>query len=350
MRINPKIILGIAVLVIVVVGTGTAAFSTSLSGYQSITANWYKVRWPNAQGSGIDLEWPKSGTIVQWDGDDTQDKFSDGMTDLNTYSAETEQPKFSRNIRYKEWWVNDTVSAGSPTGTASHYEWAIDIYTLNVNFRVTAGYGGCQGVEFWLEMQNNVDSVFSVLGAEDAASYVIFAQTENYTWTPTSAPHHIILPTVSNFELFFLDTDIPMPSIPEEGSDLDFEKLTPYSHVGIKFVFDDFGAGWGETQPTVNMLVELNVLTLGRFDYILTYVEAGEDEAAPMGNLGAFDSIGAALDAGFGALLDGMTGLGLGEIDWTLVIIVIVLVVIFYVILKFTIFRRGAAEAGGGFA
>lgn len=349
MKISPKIILGIAVLTIVVVGTGTAAFSTSLSGYQSITANWYKVRWPNAQGTQYTLEWPKSGTVIQWDGDDTQGKFADGMTDLNTYSAETEQPKYSHNIHYNEWWINDTVSAGSPTGMASHYEWAIDIYTLNVNFRVTAGYGGCQGVEFWLELKNNFDSVFKVLGAEGAASYIIFAQTENYTWTPTSAPHHIILPTVSNFELFFMDAgETVSPGIPENGSDLDFEKLTPYSHVGIKFVFDDFGAGWGETQPTVNMLVELNVLTLGRFDYVLTYVEGGEDEAAPWGNLGMFDSIGAALNAGFGALLDGVTGLGLGEINWTLVIIVIVLVIVFYVILKLTIFRRAAA--GGGFA
>lgn len=348
MKLNPKILLGVAVLTIIIIGGSTAAFSTSLSGYQSITGNWYKVRWPNAQGSEFTLEWPQSGTIVQWDGDDTQGKFADGMTDLNTYSAETEQPKYSHNIRYKEWWINDTVSAGSPTGTAVHYEWAIDIYTLNVNFRVTAGYGGCQGVEFWLEMQNNVDSVFSVLGAEEAASYIIFAQTENYTWTPTSAPHHIILPTVSNFELFFLTAgETVAPGIPEEGSDLDFARLTPYSHVGIRFVFDDFGAGWGETQPTVNMLVELNVLTLGRFDYVLSYVEAGEDEAAPMGNLGALDSIGAALDAGYGALLDGMTGMGLGDIDWTLVVIVIALVIVFYVIIKLTVFRR--ATGGGGF-
>lgn len=334
-------------LTVIIIGTGTAAFSTSLSGYQSITANWYKVRWADAQGSGIDLEWSKSGTIVQWDGDDTQGMFSDGMTDMNTYSAETEQPKYSHNINYKDWWINDTVTAAKPSGVAKHFEWAIDIYTLNVNFRVTAGVGGCQGVEFWLEMQNNVDSVFKVLGAEKAASYIIFAQTENYTWTPTSAPHHIILPTVSNFELFFLDTNLAMPGIPEEGSDLDFEKLTPYSHVGIKFIFDDFGAGQGQTQPTVNMLVELNVLTLGRFDYVLTYVEGGEGDPAPMGGLGLFDSIGAALDAGFGALLDGMTGMGLGDINWTLVIIVIALVIIFYVIIKLTLFRRGAAVAGG---
>jgi hypothetical protein len=347
-KLDPRIIIGIAVLVVIIIGGGTAAWSTSLSGYQSITAEWYKVRWPNAQGTEFTLEWPKSGTIVQWDGDDTQDKFVDGMTDLNTYSAETEQPKYSHNINYNDWWINDTVTSGSPTGTASHYEWAIDIYTLNVNFRVTAGYGGCQGVEFWLEMQNNFDSVFKVLGAEEAASYIIFAQTENYTWTPTSAPHHIILPTVSNFELFFLTAgETVSPGIPENGSDLDFDKLTPYSHVGIRFVFDDFGAGWGETQPTVNMLVELNVLTLGRFDYVLSYVEGGEDEAAPMGNLGAFDSIGAALDAGFGAMLDGMTGMGLGDINWTLVIIVIALVIVFYIIIKLTVFRR--VSGGGGF-
>lgn len=343
MKIGYRTILAIAAVIIIGFGSFAFTMQSSLSGYQSITAEWYKIRYPNAQFTGIDLEWDVSGNVVSWDADDTQGEFGDGMDDMNSYQAETEQPKWFKNIRYKEWWLNDTVTVENPEGVASHYEWAIDLYNVNVNFRVTGGYKRPHDVEFWMEFQNNVDSVFKVLGAEEAASYIIYAQTENYTTVPTSVAHSIITPSVSNFELHFLDIGetIP-PSIPEVGSDLDFDKLTPYSHVGIKFTFTDFGtAGIGATQPVVNMLVQLNVLTLGRFDYALTYVEAGEDDIVPIGILGLFDSIGAALDAGFGALLDGMVGLGLGDINWTLVIIVIVLVIVAYVIIKLGVLRRG---------
>lgn len=334
-RKHKQLIITMCVITIIIVSSSTM-FASSVSGYQSITAEWYQVRWPNAQETEHTLVWPMSGTVIQWDGDDTQGVFDDKFWDRNSYSAELEQPKFLENIDYHEWWINDTVSAASPTGEARHFEWSIDLYTLNVNFRGTGGVALCTGVEFWVELKNNIDSVFKVLGAEDAASYIIYAQTEEYTWEPESAPHHIILPTVSNFELFFLDVgETVSPGIPEEGSDLDFSRLEPYSHVAIKFVFDDFGTEWGDTEPVVNMLIELNVLTVGRFDYVLTYVAAGEDQVAPRGQLGFFDGIGAALAAGFDALMDGFVSLTDALVAPLMAIAVItVCVLIIFIVLR----------------
>ena len=295
-----------ACLITILVVSSTTLFASSVSGYQSITAEWQKIVWTD--DDGVVVTTPISGTIARWDSSAV--RADAWFKNWNTYSGEVEQPKFDRNINYHEWWINDTITAENPTGEARHFEWSIDIYTMNVNFRATDGDHIAYDAEWWVELRNNVDSVFKVLGAEAAASYVIYAQTEEYTKVPEDHQHAIILPTVSNFELFFIDAgETTAPAVPEEGSDLDFDKLEPYSHVAIKFLFDDFGlVAWG-TEPVVNMVVELNVLTLGRFDYVLTYVEGGENQIAPIGALGVFASIGAALAAGWGALMDGFTGI-----------------------------------------
>lgn len=313
-------------LVTMLVVTATIPFR-SLSGYQSITAEWYKVVWEYEDGSPY--EYPLDGTVAQWDASDAQPS----GYNKNSYSGEAEQPKWDRNIDYHEWWVNDTVTAEDPEGEASHFEWAVDIYTLNINFRVTEGIQGADGAEWWIQLKNNVDSVFNVLGAEDAVSYIIYAQTEEYTIVPDPHPYAIILPTVGSYELFFLDGSTAVPGdVPEEGSDLDFDALRPYSNIAIKFTFDNFAAVWLGTQPVVNMVVELNVLTIGRFDYTLSYVEGGENQVAPAGALGFFDGIGAALGAGFGALMDGFVSVADAIVAPLITIAAIVVCVVIIII------------------
>jgi len=341
-------IITIALITIVAV-TITTPFATSMSGYQSITGEWYKVDWDGTWYAGTDISKiypndisvhePLSGSSVTWDGNDAAGVAEVwNQPDWNGIVAEIENPKFDRNIDYKQWWMNDTVTENNPEGVARHYEWSIDIYTVNVNWIVLDGIHWYTDVSFWAHFQNNINSVFEVLGAEDAASYVIYAQTEDYTWSPESAGHHIITPTVSNFELFFVDegTTSP-PDYPEEGSDLDFDALTPYSHVAIEFVLADFGCGAGESRPSVTMVLELNVLTVGRFDYALSYVEGGENEEAPIGGLGFFDGIGAALGAGFGALMDGFVGIA-GAIVAPLIVIAVIVGCVVVIII---VLRRG---------
>lgn len=304
--------------------SGTGA----LSGYQSITAEWYKVDWKYADGTPYTYYFEEDRNSVSWDASDAQPY----GWNKNTYAAEVEQPKFYENINYHDWWINETVSASNPTGIAKHYEWSIDIYRVNVNFRVSEGIEGAYGAEFWLEFENNVNSVFKMLGAEEAVSYIIYAQTEVYTKVPELHPHAIITPSVSNFYMEFLDgrTAVP-PGVPQSGSNLNFDNLEPFSHIAIQFILEDFAGLLWQTQPVVNMLLELNVLTIGRFDYALTYVEAGDDDIVPIGELGIFDSIAAALAAGLSALGD-FAG---GFTDLILMIVVIFgLVLITIVIVK----------------
>lgn len=306
-------IITVSLITILLVSSGV--FFSPVSGYQSMTAEWYKVKWdyplefnPNPYTKALD------GAYVTWDGDETDSiSKTGGWSDLNAYSAECSDPKFDHNINYNDWWSNDTVSASNTEGTAQHYEWALDIYTLNINFATVSGDVGCDaqsqfgyGAEFWLELQNNYESVFKILGAEAAVSYVIYAETGEYSWTPDTAANHRILPTTDKFDIIFLDgTQAVPPGIPEEGSNLDFASLERYSHVSLKFLFAQFGRAGTGTDVTVNMVVNLNILTIGRFDYKLTYAAAGQNEIAPMGNLGILDGIGAALGAGYNALMDG---------------------------------------------
>lgn len=335
MNRKTKYLIITACLVTILVVSSSTMFATSLSGYQSITAEWHKVVWEYADGGRY--EYPINGTTAQWDASHAQPS---GLN-KNTYSGEVEQPKWDRNIDYHEWWLNDTVTAGDPEGEARHFEWAIDIYTVNVNFRATEGIDPADGAEWWLQLQNNVESVFKVLGAEDAVSYIIYAQTEEYTKDPEDHAHAIILPTVSNFEMEFIDGTVALPpGIPEEGSDLDFDKLEPYSNIAIKFLFDDFGLVFWGREPTVNMVVELNVLTIGRFDYALSYVEGGENEIAPRGALGVFESIGAAIAAGFGGLMDGFVSIADAIVAPLMAIAVIVGCVLVIII----VLRRGRNE------
>jgi len=298
----------------------SSAFLTPVSGYQSMTAEWYQVVWPNAQTGTTTFTKSLSGSTFNWNPDatgiDSNGAIPDGTDDLSTVAGECENPKFDHHpdgdMFYNDWWINDTVSASNPTGEAKHYEWAIDIYTMNINFYAIGGAAYfINPPQIWLELQNNYDSVFSNLGAEAAVSYVIYAQTEEYTWTPESAGWHTISPAVGNFEFKFLDgsTAIP-PGVPEEDSDLNFANLQQYSDVAIPFTLTQFGKDRAGSAPTVNMVIELNILTLGRFDYVLIYEAGGENQIAPIGELGILDSIGAALGAGFGALMDGFAGLG----------------------------------------
>lgn len=340
----------LAIALIALIGFGLFISTTSLSalsGYQSVTAQWDRIYWENPQGLHPDEVFEKqvSGPTVQWDADDIA-PLADGWDNMNEYLAEIENPKFDHNIdgSYKSWWVNDTVSASNPTGEARRYEYAIDIYTMNVNFR-TLGQGtvGADGVEFWCELQNNVDAVFSELGAEGAASYVIYAQTEEYNFAPDSSYHHIISPTTGNFEIFFLDTGVESPPAIQEGSDLNFDALTPFSHVGIKFTFADFGRGLGESDVVVQMIVELNILTVGRFDHVLTYVEGGDNDIAPLGGLGIVDGIGAAIAAGMSALGDS----GLTPMLVSIAVIMGIGLMVF-IFLKLWIGRKAAKVATGG--
>lgn len=315
MKKQNKIIIFSLVCVILIITAFSPSFSP-VSGYQSVTAEWNQVLWENAQGTSSTFIKPLEGTTFSWDADatgtETNGAIPDGMSNLPTITGQVENPKFDRNIDYHSWWVNDTVSAANPTGIASHYEWAIDIYTMNINFYAYQGteYFSLSKPEVWVALQNNFDSVFKVLGAEDAASYVIYAQTENYTFVPADAGWHLIQPSVGNFELMFLSGMTITPEIPESGSDLDFTKLTPYSHIALAFVLEQFGQAWLGSAPTVNMIVELNVLTVGRFDYVLTYVKGGDNDIAPVGELGLFASMAAALGAGWSALMDGFAELG----------------------------------------
>lgn len=309
-----------ASLLLVILFVSSAVFFSPVSGYQSMTADWYQVRWnyPLAFGSNNPYVKDVSGGYITWDGDETDNiSVSGGWSDMNSYSAETSDPKYDHNIDYNDWWVNDTVSPSEPSGTAQHYEWAIDSYTLNVNFATLSGAYGCDaqtnlgfGAEFWLELQNNYQSVFTFLGAEKAVSYVLYAEVGTYEWIPATAANHRILPTTDKFEVKFLDgTAAVPPGTPQQGSDLNFAALEKFSHIALQFYFADFGLAAGGTDVTVHYVINLSILTIGRFDYALTYVQAGQNDAAPMGDLGILDGIGAALGAGYAALMDGVTGL-----------------------------------------
>lgn len=337
-------IMAVAVIAIIVAAYG-ASFS-SVSGYQSMTAEWYKIRW-NYPGAFSPNPYVKSvdGAYITWDGDETdKTAVGGGMSNLNAYSAETSDPKYDSNTQYHDWWMNDTVSESSPTGVAQHYEWAIDKYTLNVNFATLSGDYGCDaqtfsgfGAEFWLELENNYDSVFSVLGAEDAVSYILYAEVGTYEWAPSTAANHRILPSVDKFDIMFIDgTTATPPDTPEDGSDLDFTTLEKYSHVALKFYFAQFGRAMAGTDVTVHYVINLSILTLGRFDYTLTYVEAGDNDIAPIGNYGLLDGIGAALGAGFGALCDGISGIA-GSLFGPLVSIAVIFVA---VIVLYIVWRR----------
>lgn len=334
------VIITIALVTILMVSS-SALFTTSVSGYQSMTAEWYQVVWPNAQTGTKTFIKPLNGTTFNWNPDatgiETGGEIPDGADDMSTIAGQVESLKFVENINYNHWWLNDTVSASNPEGEARHFEWAIDLYTINVNFNAIGGSAYfINPPQIWVELENNYQSVFNVLGAEDAVSYVLYAQTEEYSWAPESAGWHIINPTVGNFDIIFLDgTEAVPPAVPENGSDLDFEALEPYSHVAIPFELTEFGTAPFGSAPTVNMLVELNILTMGRWDYALTYVEAGEDQMAPIGALGILDGIGAALGAGFGALMDGFTGLAEGLTAPLIAIAVIVgAIVVIFIVLK----------------
>lgn len=324
--------------------TSSTLFSTSsLSGYQSITAEFYQVYWPNAQGTGKTLVKPLSGSVMSWDQDniyaDSGGLIIDGSSDLQSISASVENPKFNRSINYNEWWINDTVTASNPTGEAKHFEWSIDVYTMNINFYASGKEISTSIPEIWVELQNNVDSVFTNFGAEEAASYVIYAQTEKYNYAPADAGWHIIQPTVGNFELMFLDGSTISPSAPPEGSDLDFDKLTPYSHIAIKFELYQFGQANFGSAPTVQMIVELNILTVGRFDYVLTYVEGGDDDIAPVGQLGLWASMGAGLEQGLSGLGD-MLGDVLPSINVELIVLIVVGCIMTYFLLRFLILNK----------
>jgi len=318
-----------------------------------MTASWHHVEWDHTWYTGIDLfktnpqyidlYQPLNGNVVTWDGNiDADVPNRPAFPDWNGISAEIENPKFDRHVEgeagYNDWWVNDTVSEANPEGMASHYEWSIDIYTVNVNWIVLDGIHWYTDVHFFAEFKNNFESVFEILGAEGAASYVIYAQTEEYTKSPENAAHAIITPTVSNFKLNFINTGqtVPPPA-PEEGSELNFETLEKYSDVTIEFILANFGCGAGETRPSVNMVIELNVLTVGRFDHVLTYVAGGENEIAPIGGLGIFDGIAAALGAGFGGLMDGFVGIA-GALVAPLIAIAVIVGCIFVIII---VLRRG---------
>jgi len=335
---DPIVIFSISIILISGTIIGTAYGSSSVSGYQSVTAEFYQVYWPYAQDTTKTFVKPLDGPTLSWNADatgvETKGLIPDGSSDLPTITGSVENPKFDRNIEYHDWWVNDTVSTENPEGVASHYEWAIDIYTMNVNFYAyqSTTYFTSSKPQVWVELQNNVKSVFENLGADAAASYIIYAQTEKYTYTPEDAGWHIIQPDVGNFKLMFLDGNIAVPTQPQEGSNLDFENLKPYSHIAISFEMEQFGQAYLGSAPTVNMIVELNILTVGRFDYVLTYVAGGDNDISPIGEIGLFAGIGAALGAGYSALMDGLSDLG-DSFTGPLISIAIIAIVVFASIL-----------------
>jgi hypothetical protein len=332
------------IALIVVIPTAAILLGGSLSGYQSVTANWYKVVWPNAQTGTKTFTKSLSGPTFNWNPDatgvETNGAIPDGADDLSTISGTVENPKFDRHPAgdqfYNSWWINDTVSESNPTGEAKRYEWSIDIYTLNINIRAVGGTAYfINPPQIWIEIQNNVNSVFKNTGAEEAASYVIYAQTESYSWQPASAGWHIIDPTTGNFEIKTIDTTAPIPPVPEEGSNLNFDNLAKYSHVALPLTLTQFGTARFGSEPVVNMVVELSILTLGRWDYVLTYVSGGDNDIAPVGDLGVFDSFGAAIGAGLSALGDGLSnifGAALGPIIGIAVIVIVI--VVFILILR----------------
>ena len=112
---DPIVILSICVILVSGTVIGTVYGSpTSLSGYQSVTAEWHQIVWPNAQLGTT--TWTKSldSNIVTWDpdlsGSEGSPSVPDGMSDFNTYYTEADQPRFKENIDYNGWWINDTVS------------------------------------------------------------------------------------------------------------------------------------------------------------------------------------------------------------------------------------------------
>lgn len=281
----------------------------SLGGYSSVVAEWDRIEWedpfPNdIYGASVTEVF---GTSITWDGNDVTEPLSlSYWTDWTRYSGNIDQPKFDHNIEYHGWWINETVSESNPSGNAEHYEWTIDEYRMMVTFN-THGYYGLEKTPdavWWLNIKNNFQSVFSVLGAEEASSYVIGAYVGNYSWAPLSANWHIINPVQGSYDLYYVDGNTIPPPAFEEGSEIDFTLIEKYSNIEIQFSFTDFGVQALGSDCTVNIEVYLNVLTVGRFDHVLTYESGGDNSLAPVGAAGVYDSIAGALEAGLSGLAD----------------------------------------------
>lgn len=287
----------------------------SLGGYSSVVAEWDRIEWEDPYltdpyGKSITEIY---GTTWTWDGNDVTAPYNLNpaagdiyMTDWTRYSGNIDQPKFDHNIDYHGWWINDTVTENNPVGEAEHFEWTVDEYRMMITFNTHGSFGleKAGNAIWWLNIKNNFESVFSQLGAEKASSYVIGAYVGNYTWAPLSANWHLINPVQGTYDLYYVEGDTVPPPGFEEGSEIDFTSLEKYSNIEIQFSFADYGSQWLGSDCTVNIEVYLNVLTVGRFDHVLTYESGGENSDAPVGAAGAYDSIAGALEAGLSGLAD----------------------------------------------
>jgi len=337
----------ISVVAVLILSVSYLNFSpVGLSGYQSVVAEWHSVTWDTYTDTGGTV-WPAyeedlSGTSMVFDGND---RFGSGIgiSDWCRYSGNIDQPKFDHNLEYHDWWINDTVTAENPTGEAKHYEYSIDQYRMMITLISHGVYGTqiCDGVKFWFEIYNNAESVFENLGAEEAASFIVHAYVGNYTWIPETVNHHIVNPNQGSFDLTYVNSSTVAPDALEEGSGLDFDQLEKYSHIKSEIEVVDFGTEIFGTDVTINLEVYLNVLTVGRFDHVLTYEAGGENSDAPIGNSGIFDSIAAALDAGYSALMDEASDL-LNE-AWLPIMMIVVgifAVLIIIIVIKSAIIPR----------
>jgi hypothetical protein len=183
-------------------------------------------------------------------------------------------------------------STGALTGVEQReYEWGIDMYTVMVSISTVAAYGdyACDGATFWLRFQNNAFTVFQ--NADEAAAYIIQAHVASYTYTENH-PNHIVLPTQGAYELEFVGENVVEP--PDwfaDNQDIDLEALAPYSDVEIPFKIADLSPAIGGVDCTVNIVVELNVLRVGRWNYVLDYESGGRNRNATGGSWGFFGTI-----------------------------------------------------------
>jgi hypothetical protein len=250
---------------------------------------------------------------------------------------ETDQPKFDRNLETHEFQVNGSYvydENGVIIGRdLRDYEWAIDIYTVIVSISTVAAYGdyACDGATFWLRFQNNAFTVFE--NADDAAGYVIQAHVASYTYTENH-PNHIVLPTQGAYEIRFVGENVvDPPEAFEDNKDIDFEALRPFSDVEIPFKIVDLSPQIGGADCTVNILIELNVLRAGVWNFVLDYESGGINRNATEGSAGFFGTIMNSLAAGAEWWLD-TTGDFLGDLGLSLILPLALLAIAVLVILK----------------
>ncbi len=327
-----KLIVGAVVFFLV----APSFLQRTVGGFESITADWNRVTW-NEYTDTSGVVWPyyeKNFDFLTdtWDGNE---RFGSGLgiVDWARYRLETDQPKFNRTLETHPFTLNGSYvynDNGAITGIEQRdYEWGIDQYTVSVSISTVAAYGkfATDGATFWLRFQNNAFTVFD--NPDDAAGYIIQAHVGSYSYT-LNHPNHIVVPTQGAYELNFVGVaEVAPPEYLSQAQDIDLAALQPFSDVEIPFKIVDLSPDVAGADCTVNVIVVLNVLRVGVWNYILDYESGGRDRGGTGGSSGWIGTLVDSVLNGIGDLLGGMDLVWL----WPIVILAIVALIAYKTLL-----------------